>query len=146
MSFRFQRRLNFGSGIGLNLSKSGASPSLRSRYGSIGAKGFSIRTGIPGLSFRQSYGKSGAGAAIGLAFMMIVAAINLTVFFITLGFSLFVFSIKVLWILLAVIVNLVMWTILTIYDLINHLKNKRQEEPHQEVVPAQKTPVDEVEV
>lgn len=52
MGFRYQKRVKLGKGVGLNVSKSGVSPSLRTKYGSIGSKGFSIRTGIPGLSYR----------------------------------------------------------------------------------------------
>ena len=66
MSFRIQRRLNYGSGLGLNLNKSGASPSLRTHFVSVGAKGFSIRTGIKGLYFCQSWGKGSNGAIIGM--------------------------------------------------------------------------------
>src|SRR5688572_4296568 len=40
---------------GVNASGSGGSVSYRSRHGSIGTKGFSPRTGIPGLSFRQGW-------------------------------------------------------------------------------------------
>lgn len=53
MGFRFYRRINLGSGLGLNLSKSGIGTSIRSKHGSIGSSGFSIRTGIPGSSYRQ---------------------------------------------------------------------------------------------
>ncbi len=52
MGIRYQKRIKLGKGVGLNVSKSGVSPSLRTKYGSIGPKGFSIRTGIPGLSYR----------------------------------------------------------------------------------------------
>ncbi len=36
-----------GGGLGLNLSKSGISPSYRTKFGSVGPKQFTIRTGIP---------------------------------------------------------------------------------------------------
>lgn len=58
MSLRYQKRVNLGNGLGLNLSKTGFSSSYRSKYGSIGSRGYSIRTGIPGLSFRSYFGKS----------------------------------------------------------------------------------------
>lgn len=67
MGFRFQRRINLGGGLGLNLSKSGIGASVRSKHGSIGTSGFSFRTGIPGLSFRQGWGKGGQGALAGIA-------------------------------------------------------------------------------
>ena len=52
MSWRIQKRTNIFGGLGLNWSKSGVSPSLRTVFGSIGPKGGSIRTGIPGLFYR----------------------------------------------------------------------------------------------
>jgi len=52
VGFRIQKRIKLGNGLGLNISKSGISPSLRTKYGAIGPKGFSIRTGIPGVSYR----------------------------------------------------------------------------------------------
>ncbi len=64
MSFRYQKRINLGKGAGLNVSKSGVSGSVRSRRGSIGTRGFSIRTGIPGLTFRTSWGKSKNGLIV----------------------------------------------------------------------------------
>ncbi|MFC3717113.1 DUF4236 domain-containing protein [Luteimonas soli] len=72
MGFRFQRRLNLGKGLGLNVSKSGIGSSFRGRYGSIGSTGLSIRSGIPGLTFRQGWGKGGQGAIVALAVMAIV--------------------------------------------------------------------------
>lgn len=58
MGFRYQKRVNLGEGLGINISKSGISSSYRSKYGSIGSRGFSIRTGISGLSFRNNWGSS----------------------------------------------------------------------------------------
>lgn len=72
MGFRFQRRVNLGRGVGLNVSKSGISPSVRTRYGSLGTKGFSVRTGIPGLTYRQGFGrKSGGGIVVGLILLVV---------------------------------------------------------------------------
>jgi hypothetical protein len=59
MGFRFQKRINLGKGFGLNISKSGVSPSLRTKSGSISSKGFSVKTGVPGISYRKSYKSSG---------------------------------------------------------------------------------------
>ncbi len=70
MSFRYQKRINLGKGAGLNLSKSGISGSVRGRAGSIGTRGFSLKTGIPGLTFRSSWGKSKHG----LLLLVIVGA------------------------------------------------------------------------
>ena len=67
MGFRYQRRI--GKGLGLNLSKSGISTSYRTKYGSIGSKGFSLRTGIPGLTFRSR--KSGDAALVAFAGMAV---------------------------------------------------------------------------
>lgn len=69
MGFRYQKRVKLGKSIGLNISKSVISPSLRTKYGSIGPKGFSIRTGIPGLSYRG--GKKGDAAEMMLAIAVI---------------------------------------------------------------------------
>lgn len=59
MPLRYQKRIG-SKGLGVNLSKTGMSTSYRSPIGAIGTRGFSIRTGIPGLSFRQ-YNKKGDG-------------------------------------------------------------------------------------
>jgi Protein of unknown function (DUF4236) len=74
MGFRFQRRLNLTRGMGLNISRSGVSPSLRTRYGSVGSKGFSIRTGIPGLSYRQRFSRK---SDTGLLILVILVALAL---------------------------------------------------------------------
>jgi len=52
MSFRFFKRINLIGGLGVNVSKSGPSLSVRTPLGTIGQKGISIRTGIPGLTLR----------------------------------------------------------------------------------------------
>lgn len=64
MSFRYQKRINVGKGLGINLSNRGASVSKRTKFGSFGTNGFSLRTGIPGLSYRVSWGKSNIGLVI----------------------------------------------------------------------------------
>jgi hypothetical protein len=58
MSFRFQKRIKLGGGFGLNISKSGISPSLMTKGGTISNKGFSIRTGVSGVSYRKSFNSS----------------------------------------------------------------------------------------
>jgi hypothetical protein len=73
MGIRYYRRVNYGDGLGLNISKSGVSPSIRTNLGSFGSKAFSIRTGIPGLSYRGGTGKN--GAAIGLVIMAIAGGL-----------------------------------------------------------------------
>ncbi|WP_282178442.1 DUF4236 domain-containing protein [Maribacter stanieri] len=80
MGLRYQKRVNLGNGYGLNLSKSGISSSYRSKYGSVGPRGFSIRTGIPGLTFRSSFGKSkkGDGAIVALMILLFIGAVIIT--------------------------------------------------------------------
>ncbi|NBP68841.1 MAG: hypothetical protein EBR30_06495 [Cytophagia bacterium] len=74
MSFRYQKRVNLGKGLGLNVSPSGLTPSYRSKLGSVSTKGFSIRTGIKGLSFRSGWGKSKEGLVVILVLGAIVFA------------------------------------------------------------------------
>ncbi|MBF31117.1 DUF4236 domain-containing protein [Aequorivita vladivostokensis] len=57
MGFRYQKRINLGKGFGLNISKSGVSPSFRTKRGSLSSKGYSIRSGIPGLTYRKTFSK-----------------------------------------------------------------------------------------
>ncbi len=103
MGFRFQRRINLGNGWGVNTSGSGASISHRSRHGSISTKGFSLRTGIPGLSHRQSWGKNAGGAAlIILGIMMVVAIAEM--------------ALRILAFLLPLVWQCLQWIVLTIYD------------------------------
>lgn len=52
MGIRIQKRIKLGKGFGINLSKRGASISYRGKRGSIGSKGYSIKTPIKGVSFR----------------------------------------------------------------------------------------------
>lgn len=81
MSVRYQRRISLGKGLGVNLSKSGMSVSKRTPFGSIGTSGYSIRTGIPGLFFRK-YKPRGRGSsgmkeiAIFIAVVMAILAIS----------------------------------------------------------------------
>jgi hypothetical protein len=50
--FRFAKRIRLFGGLGINLGKKGASISLRTPLGSLSSKGASVRTGIPGLTYR----------------------------------------------------------------------------------------------
>ena len=54
MGFWFQRRINIGKGLGINVNNAGVSTSYRGRYGSIGTRGFTLKTGIPGVRYRGS--------------------------------------------------------------------------------------------
>lgn len=107
MGFRFQRRINLGGGWGLNTSGSGGSLSHRSRHGSIGSRGFSLRTGIPGLSYRQSWGKRwGAGVAIALALA-----------------ALAVLAVNLLLVLVPLLWQCIVWIVLTLYDFARYATN-----------------------
>lgn len=57
MAFRFQKRVKLGKGLGINISKSGITPSYRTKRGSLSSKGYSIRTGISGLNYRKTFSK-----------------------------------------------------------------------------------------
>ena len=67
MGVRFYKRL--GGAAGFNISKSGISASVRTGMGSFGTKGYSIRTGIPGLSFRGSWGSGSSRSKSGYSFL-----------------------------------------------------------------------------
>ncbi len=58
MAFRFNKRIKLSKGLGLNVSKSGITPSYRNKRGSLSSKGYSVRTGIPGLSYRKTFSKA----------------------------------------------------------------------------------------
>lgn len=75
MPLNYRKRINLGGGAGLNVSRSGISTSVRTKHGSIGSRGFSLRTGIPGLSFRSSFGRAKGNEAIFilLAFLVLGA-------------------------------------------------------------------------
>jgi hypothetical protein len=78
MGLQFYKRLKINDNIGVNLSKTGVSASLRSRFGSIGPKGFSVKTGIPGLSLRSSFkNANGKGLANFIIFILILGLIVL---------------------------------------------------------------------
>ena len=57
MSFRFQKRIKLTKNIGLNVSKSGITPSIKTKRGSVSTKGYSVRTGISGVSYRKTFNK-----------------------------------------------------------------------------------------
>lgn len=54
MGFRFQKRIKLGGGVGFNISKSGISPSLKTKMGSFSKSGYSVKTGISGLRYQNS--------------------------------------------------------------------------------------------
>lgn len=77
MGFRFQKRIKLGKGFGLNISKSSITPSYRNKKGSVSSKGYSIKTGIPGLTYRKTFSKSSKSGCSALIFMVISFMIGL---------------------------------------------------------------------
>lgn len=71
MGFRFQKRINLGKGLGFNISKSGISPSFRTKGGTLSSKGYSIRSGIPGMTYRKTFSKSKNSGCLFLIFIFI---------------------------------------------------------------------------
>ncbi|HBD25672.1 DUF4236 domain-containing protein [Flavobacterium sp.] len=73
MSFRIQKRINLGKGIGLNVSKSGITPSIRTKSGSLSTKGYSVKTGISGISYRKNFSNSkNSGCAVFLLIPILI--------------------------------------------------------------------------
>ena len=72
MGFRFQKRIKIGKGLGVNISKSGISPSYRSKEGSVSLKGVSIKTGVPGVTYRKSFSKSKGGGCLGFFLILFI--------------------------------------------------------------------------
>jgi hypothetical protein len=81
MGIIFRKRVNLGGGLGLNISKTGISTSYRTRFGSIGPRGFSLRSGIPGLYLLSSFSSGGSRKKKGdnslILFLLIIIAITL---------------------------------------------------------------------
>ena len=80
MSFRFQKRIKLGKGLGINISKSGISPSYRTKKSSVSSKGYSVKTGIPGLTFRKTFSKSSKSGCAST--FLILIAISFSIFLI----------------------------------------------------------------
>ncbi len=82
MGLRFQRRIRLFKGVYLNLSKTGASVSLRGRGGGItvGKRGPRASVGIPGtgLSYQSKLGSG--GGVIGVVVAVIAAVVILAQF------------------------------------------------------------------
>lgn len=72
MGFRFQKRIKLGKGFGLNISKSRIRPSYRSKKGSVSTKGYSLKTGIPGLVFRKTFTKQSKNGCLDVFLMLFV--------------------------------------------------------------------------
>jgi len=75
MGWRYQRRINLAGGLGVNLSKSGVSMSLRTPFGTIGNRGYSVRTPIRGVSWRKYNAGGGGGEWLLIAAVLLVAPV-----------------------------------------------------------------------
>ena len=137
MGFRFQRRLNLGSGFGFNLGKTGASVSRRTSFGSIGTGGFSLRSGIAGFGYRRSFGRGGrgGGAAVGLAMLAVMLVVNLVSILVVLGVNIFLFLFKALWLVLVVSLSLIWWACLTTADFVRYLLGSYSPPAHHASLP-----------
>ncbi len=79
MSFRFQKRINLGKGLSLNISKTGISPSFRTKAGSISTKGYSVRTGVSGINYRKSFSKSSKSGCMLSLIIFIASGLTLII-------------------------------------------------------------------
>jgi hypothetical protein len=77
MGFRIQKRIKLGKGLGINVSKIGLRPSYRNKRGSVNSKGFSVRTGIPGITYRASFSKSSKSGCTGIILILITFSISI---------------------------------------------------------------------
>jgi hypothetical protein len=114
MGFRLQRRVSLGKGSFMNLSGSGLSFTQRTKWGSYGTRGFSIRSGIPGFYYRKRYKKGDmTGVVVLLASLVIGVLIEVALFVI------FVF-VKVVLVCLAFLLTVLWevskWCVLTLWD------------------------------
>lgn len=73
MGIKIQKRIDLGKGFGLNISKSGIRPSYRTKMGSINTKGFSVRMGIPGITYKKAFSKSQKGCLVTLIFLLTIS-------------------------------------------------------------------------
>jgi hypothetical protein len=124
MGFRFQRRLNLGSGVGLNLSKTGASASSRTFLGSIGTRASGFKTGIRGLSYRKLWGRGGIGLVFGSLMIATITIANFFVFFLLAFVILLSALFHLMWVAAVLLFELVSWCILTVYDLVKYMAKK----------------------
>jgi hypothetical protein len=122
MGFRIQRRLNVTRGMGLNISKSGISPSLRNGFGSIGPKGFSIRTGIPGLNFRSGFGKNSGGAGVILMIMVALIPLFVNLLFVVAQVA-FILAIWGVRIFIIAPYNMACWAVQTLIDYVAYRRS-----------------------
>ncbi len=74
MGLRFNKRIKLGKGLGLNISKSGVSLGYRTKRGSVSTRGYSIKTGIPGLTYRKTFNKN-KGCLLTLIVLIVTSSI-----------------------------------------------------------------------
>ena len=80
MGFRIRKRINLGGGFGLNVSNSGISPSLRTKYGTVSNKRMSVRTGIKGVTYTKNFNKAkGSGCMVVVAMMILITTVCLQI-------------------------------------------------------------------
>lgn len=116
MSFKFNRRLNLGSGIGINLGKKSGSVSVRTSHGSIGTKGVSFKTGIKGLNYRANWSNPFSVVILFalLAFKVLWLCVYLFWLFVYFGAIAAFAGLKIC-----------IWLVLTLFDLIQYLINRK---------------------
>ena len=71
MGFRYRKRIKLGKGVGLNISKSGITPSIRTKRGTISSRGYTIKTGVKGVSYRKTFTKSKPMGCLGILFLIV---------------------------------------------------------------------------
>ena len=60
----------------MNVSKSGITPSIKTKRGSLSTKGYSVRTGISGVNYKKSFGKTkNSGCLLFLALSILIMTI-----------------------------------------------------------------------
>lgn len=91
MGFRFYKRIPLGGGAGVNISKSSLSTSFRGKFGSLGTSGFSIRSGIPGLTFRSSWGRSSKSKGLETLIIILLSALFVYIIYNLIVFILLIF-------------------------------------------------------
>jgi hypothetical protein len=117
--------MNLGRGVGLNVSKSGISPSVRTRYGSLGTKGFSVRTGIPGLTYRQGFGRKSDGGLIVALILIVVALLPfLLQLAVVIARVLWVVGVWLIQLLIIAPFNLLCWLVQSLADYIASRMNR----------------------
>ena len=85
----------------MNIGTGGISSSYRGRYGSIGSRGFPIRTGVPGLTWRTSWGRSTNSGLGAIILLPIIFFLFISYVAVVITYNLICFS---LWALDAVVV------------------------------------------